>query len=46
MPQTRAVPSGAAASILGTWLGRELVERLVDPLLGGITQKCVGYFYI
>ena len=29
-------PEWSAASILGTRLGRELVERLVDPLLGGI----------
>jgi oxygen-dependent protoporphyrinogen oxidase len=29
-------PEWSAASILETRLGRELVERLVDPLLGGI----------
>jgi oxygen-dependent protoporphyrinogen oxidase len=32
----RGGPEWTAASILETRLGRELVERLVDPLLGGI----------
>ena len=32
----RGGPEWSAASILETRLGRELVERLVDPLLGGI----------
>ena len=32
----RQGPEWSAASILETRLGRELVERLVDPLLGGI----------